>query len=95
VSRGDSHRTAVRAAAERAGLIIVPRFGGQTWDLVDPEGRGRPTWTVQWLRSGYFGGAHSWGPRSVDYRPDYRTHAATSTPRQILDRWLSAEFPPA
>lgn len=82
------HKRLVRAAAERAGMEITeyPRRGA--WRLTLPDG---VAWEVSWLKSGYFAGARN---GAVSYRPDYRTHAYTSTPREILNRWLEREFPP-
>lgn len=80
------HKRLVRAAAERVGYEVHD-LGIRGWNLID---RGRVMWRVSWLKSGYFGGAFN---ERSNYAPDYRTHAYTSTPREILDRWLKAEFP--
>jgi hypothetical protein len=88
MTRGQSHRDAVTAAAKRASLTIRERPTASCWELLDDDGR--VVWTVVWLRSGYFNGAYRSG---LAYFPDHRRHASTSTPRQILDHWISREFP--
>lgn len=79
------HKRLVRAAAESAGLYVHDMGGRRGWHLIERHG-GAVAWRVSWLASGYFGAASN---GKTDYRPDYRTHAATSTPRQILDHFLS------
>lgn len=82
--RENLHKRLVRGAAEAAGLYVHD-MGVRGWHLIERHG-GEVVWRVSWLASGYFGAASN---GKTEYRPDHRTHAHTSTPRQILDLFLS------
>lgn len=75
------HAREVREFAESLGLTVREAGRGKCFELVDATGRKR--FTVYFTSRSEFHFAVS--AEGVHYRPDYRTHAYTSTPRQVLN----------
>lgn len=86
----DRHTEVLREAAERAGRKLVNRT---TRDLSIQDDAGEVLWVVRLHPNGTVHNIRT-PSGGVIYIPDYRTHAYTSTPREIRDSFIAAELAP-
>lgn len=83
------HKRLIIEAAERCGHTTSQLHGNANLVIRSAEGR-----VVAEARFSARGQLLSAKASGTYYAPDYRTHAYTSTPRQVLDRFIARELRP-